>query len=163
EMLIEKVEEQIRNFVEGFPFLNIEAPATPGHGIQVLSEEELNEAVNVYQRLSPEKTIVKFVPASGAASRMFKELYAFLESETNDLEESPFVREFIKGLPSFAFYDNLDESLNKAGSSIKEALESNDYQLIVRHLLHPEGLGYGELPKALLKFHRYEGESRTPA
>src|SRR5690606_14407316 len=75
----------------------------------------------------------------------------------------PFVREFIKGLPSFAFYDNLDESLNKAGSSIKEALESNDYQLIVRHLLHPEGLGYGELPKALLKFHRYEGESRTPA
>src|SRR5690606_15919810 len=123
-MPLEKVEEQIRNFVEGFPFLNIEAPATPGHGIKVLSEEELDRAVDTYQQLAPEKTIVKFVPASGAASRMFKDLYAFLESEKNDLEGNPSVEEFIKELSSFAFYDNLEESLKKMGGSLQDALEN---------------------------------------
>src|SRR5690554_316184 len=162
-MPLDKVEEQIRNFVEGFPFLNIEAPATPGQGIKVLSERDLEEAVNTYEQLSPEKTIVKFVPASGAASRMFKDLYAFLESGNNDLDGHPFVSNFIEKLSSFAFYDNLDESLKDAGSDIKDALEKKDYQLIISHLLNPEGLGYGDLPKGLLKFHRYNGESRTPA
>lgn len=162
-MPLDKVEEQIRNFVEGFPFLNIEAPATPGQGIKVLSEKDLEEAVNIYERLSPEKTIVKFVPASGAASRMFKDLYAFLESGKNNVEGHPFVSNFIEKLSSFAFYDNLDESLKETGSNLKDALKNKDYQLIISHLLNPEGLGYGELPKGLLKFHRYNGESRTPA
>lgn len=162
-MPLDKVEEQIRNFVKGFPYLNIEAPATPGQGIKVLSKNDLEEAVNNYERLSPGKTIVKFVPASGAASRMFKDLYAFLESGENNLEGHPFVRDFIEKLSSFAFYDNLDESLKETGSSLKDALENKDFQLIISHLLNPEGLGYGELPKGLLKFHRYNGESRTPA
>src|SRR5690554_1505391 len=89
-MSLAKVEEQIQNFENNFPFLNIQAPARIGDGIKVLSDQELRDYVHTYEKGAAVKEIVKFVPASGAASRMFKDLYAFQESADEDLSHSPF-------------------------------------------------------------------------
>jgi hypothetical protein len=156
------IEEQIRNFEQGFPYLNIYAAATPGDGIMVLDEKELERFLDTYQKYSKEKVIFKFVPASGAAIRMFKDLYDFLDNDTASLDADPFTKQFIDNLSSFAFYEDLDNSLKASGSSIEKALAAKDYKLIIRHLLEDEGLGYGSLPKGLLKFHRYDEGSRTP-
>src|SRR5690606_38403563 len=110
-MSLEKVEEQIRNFKNEFPKLQIQASAAVGSGIKALSEEELEQFISIYERTSPSKEIVKFVPASGAASRMFKDLYAFLEAEGDDIDQDGFMRKFFDRLPKFAFYQDLDRSL----------------------------------------------------
>jgi hypothetical protein len=161
-MSLEKVEEQIENFENGFPFLNIQRAAIIGDGIKELNEEKLANYLSIYDEVSPQKRIVKFVPASGAASRMFKDLYAFLESEENDLEGNAFTRQFIEQLSSFPFYRDLDERLKRSGTDLQSALDNKDFQLILTHFLDAEHMGYGELPKGLLKFHRYDQESRTP-
>ncbi|WP_114750400.1 DUF4301 family protein [Pleomorphovibrio marinus] len=156
------VEEQIKNFKDGFPSLKIHAPAAIGDGILALDDEALKKYLQAFARHSKEIEIVKFVPASGAASRMFKNLYAFLEKNSNDLSEDKFTKHFIDKLSSFAFFDDLDKALEKKGSSIAQALKEKDHLLIVRQLLEDEGLGYGNLPKGLLKFHNYENGPRTP-
>lgn len=161
-MSLEKVEEQIQNFKNGFPFLNIQSAAIIGDGIKELSEEKLTDYLSIYEEVAPQKRIVKFVPASGAASRMFKDLYAFLESEEKDLEGSSFTRQFIEQIASFPFYNDLDESLRQSGSGLDTALQNKEYHRILRHFLDAGYMGYGELPKGLLKFHSYEQGSRTP-
>jgi len=161
-MSLDIVEEQIKNFENNFPYLDIEAAATVGNGIKALAEEELAHYIGTYEQLSPEKQIVKFVPASGAASRMFKDLYSFLESEGKDLSDDPFTRQFFENLSSFSFYDDLDQSLKDSGNDLQKALEEKEYTLILKHFLEAEHMGYGELPKGLLKFHRYDKENRTP-
>lgn len=161
-MPLEKVEEQIKNFKNNFPYLNIQTPATLGDGIRHLSDEELKHFIAVYEEQSPEKTIVKFIPASGAASRMFKDLFTFLESGKNELGENQFVQHFFDNLSAFPFYQDLDENLKESGKSLQKALEEKNYQLILKHFLENGHMEYGELPKGLLKFHRYDHKSRTP-
>ena len=157
----EKAKEQIENFKNGFPFLPIREAASIGNGIKELSDEEINKYQQSYSEKASQKRIIKFIPASGAASRMFKDLFTFLEGD-GDIAKSPFVQKFIDNIGRFAFYKDLDQSLKQAGSGIKEAIAQNDYQLIISHLLEDKGLGYGNLPKGLLKFHHYEDHDRTP-
>lgn len=161
-MSLQKVEDQVRNFENNFPYLDIKTPATLGNGIKELTEEELGRYISIYDNVSPQKSIVKFVPASGAASRMFKDLYSYLESDKNDLADNPFVQKFIDNMDSFPFYHDLDDSLKQAGSGLKSALQEKNYKLILKHFLGVEYMGYGELPKGLLKFHSYDDEKRTP-
>jgi hypothetical protein len=158
----ETVAQQIENFRNGFPFLKITAPATPGDGIRVLSEEELAHYTETYPRKAAQLDVVKFVPASGAASRMFKDLFAFLDGD-GDLSKSAFTQKFISNTRRFAFYSDLDAALKAQGSSIEACLEAGDFKKIVATLLGEEGLGYGSLPKGLLRFHNYGSENRTPA
>ncbi|MCC5936589.1 MAG: DUF4301 family protein [Lunatimonas sp.] len=161
-MNLQLVEEQIQNFKNGFPPLEIQAAASIGDGIQLLDEASLKTCLETYESKSPQKKIVKFVPASGAASRMFKDLFSYLEKGGSDLSNDAFTATFIQKLADFAFYEDLDSSLQTTGDSIAAALEQKNYPLIVAHLLNPEGLDYGSLPKGLLKFHRYPEGSRTP-
>ena len=161
-MSVEKAEEQIRNFENNFPYLNIQTPALLGDGIMQLSGQKLQDYIETYEKGAAVKVIEKFVPASGAASRMFKELYAFLEADDESLQSNSFTEHFLSNISSFAFYEDLDQSLKKAGSSIDDALAQKKYTMIVRYLLDEEGLGYGSLPKGLLKFHTYPDETRTP-
>jgi hypothetical protein len=161
-MSVEKAKEQLKNFAEGFPFLPIVRAATIGDGIKVLKDDEIKNYQKTYPSMVKDKEVVKFVPASGAATRMFKDLYAFLDGD-GDVSKSKFVEKFIAELKKFAFYEDLDDSLRKVGSSIEDALAKKDYKLIVSHLLQDFGLGYGNLPKGLLKFHRYSDHQRTPA
>ncbi|WP_111669482.1 DUF4301 family protein [Algoriphagus litoralis] len=158
----ETVAQQIDNFKNGFPFLKITGPATPQDGIRVLSETELAHFTQTYPEKAAKIDVVKFVPASGAASRMFKDLFSFLEGD-GDLSKSSFVQKFIANISKFAFYADLDESLQQKGSSIQACLDSGDAKKIISELLSEDGLAYGSLPKGLLRFHSYPTENRTPA
>jgi len=157
----EKAKEQIDNFISGFPYLPIQEAAGIGNGIMDFSDEELNKYKQLYKEKAPNQKIIKFIPASGAASRMFKDLFSFLEGD-GDISKSSFVQKFIDNIDKFAFYGDLDRSLKQSGSGIKEAIDQKEYQLIISHLLEDKGLGYGNLPKGLLKFHHYEDHDRTP-
>ncbi|PSL07434.1 DUF4301 family protein [Cecembia rubra] len=160
-MSLKNVIEQLKNFEEGFPFLPIVEAATIGNGIKVFSDSEIRYYQDTYPTKINSKKIVKFVPASGAASRMFKDLFSFLESD-GDISKSPFIQKFIQNLERFAFSMDLDLCLKKSGSSLAKALSDNQYQLIISYLLEEKGLGYGQLPKGLLKFHHYTDHDRTP-
>jgi hypothetical protein len=158
----ETVAEQIDNFKNGFPFLTITAPAIPGDGIKVLHDKDLRHHLLTYPEKAAQIEVVKFVPASGAASRMFKDLFSFVEGN-GDISKSAFVQKFMNNIEKFAFYDDLDAVLILRGTSIAQSIDSKDYKGILEALLFDDGLGYGNLPKGLLRFHSYPDERRTPA
>ncbi len=169
---IRKAEEQIQFFVKGFPFMKLDRPATIGDGIKQLSDKDLKKAIHFYDNSQEDIRIIKFVPASGAASRMFKSLFSFMNSYSgteedynrlkNDAEYGP-IFQFFKEIQNFAFYEDLKGALEKDGFHLEERILKRDYNLILEYLLTEKGLNYGNLPKGLLKFHHYGGKSRTAA
>ena len=146
------LDEQLRYFREGFPFLPVERAATPGDGILRFSENEAIQRAKAFNLRKKNLTLLKFVPASGAASRMFKNLFEFIQEN----KQSPAAREVLNHLDKFAFAKELKKKLRETGISLQ------DHQGIIRTLLGSEGLGYGSLPKALLTIHAYAEETRTP-
>lgn len=160
----EKIETQIAQFKEGFPFLRLFSAAGVGKGIKriSLSEEEDECFARWDEYLKAGHDVVKFVPSSGAASRMFKDLFAFLDADYDE-PCTDFEKTFFKEIFRFAFYDELNETLERReGKTVPALLEEKQYKLIVRTLLLENGMNYGGLPKGLLLFHRYEGFARTP-
>ena len=118
---IAQVEQQVENFINGFPYLSAGRAASVGDGILKFNEEEVKRYQQLYIDKSKSKKIIKFVPASGAASRMFKELFAFLEDK--DFENNKAVQQFINGLSNFAFYGELTANLKSKGFDIDAALK----------------------------------------
>ena len=149
-----QVEAQVERFKKGFPWMRIVAPATPGKGITVLSAEDAKESVDYYRRASVEGKC-KFVPASGAASRMFKDMFsglAKLEAGEDLPADAPGAK-LAARIKDFAFYD---ETL------FGEPEDSREYrEKALSRLLGKDGLAYGSKPKGVLKFHRYPSEVRT--
>lgn len=160
----EQVAEQLKTFKTGFPFLKIEAAATIGKGVLAPSQQEIEDYLKVWDNYCAEgNAILKFVPASGAASRMFKDLFAFLSAEY-DVPTTDFEKNFFANIEKFAFYGDLDATCRKnKGLSVKELVESGQYKDVVFNLLDFTGMNYGSLPKGLLKFHTYECCPRTSA
>lgn len=160
----EQVAEQLKTFKTGFPFLKIEAAATIGKGVLAPTQQEIDEYLKVWDNYCAEgNAILKFVPASGAASRMFKDLFAFLSAEY-DVPTTDFEKNFFANIEKFAFYGDLDETCRKnKGLSVKELVEGAQYKDVVFNLLDFTGMNYGSLPKGLLKFHTYDCCSRTSA
>ena len=159
---VDIVQLQLESFKQGFPFLSLVGPATPARGIQVWEETQVQHYQSYFQRKAAELDIVKFVPASGAASRMFKDLFSFLETD-GDLVKNGFTQKFIESLQKFAFYQDLEVVLQQEGESIASLLEKKEYKKLVAALLTETGLNYGNLPKGLLKFHAYSDANRCPA
>lgn len=156
------VQKQIERFKTGFPFLEIVNLATKGKGIVVLTSEEADRCSVIWDRYSSDHSIVKFVPASGAASRMFKDLFEFLESKSTS-PDNDFLRTFFNNLDKFAFFKDLDEvCLSQKEKGIRSLVGEGLYKDVVEALLSKAGLNYGNLPKGLLKFHSYKDGSRTP-
>ncbi len=165
------VHTQIDNFKKGFPFLQLESAAVPSDGIIILDENEVTRLVGEYDRQAINKQIVKFVPASGAASRMFKLLFSFMEichdtdrvqKELEKSDDLQSIGAFFDRIRDFAFYNDLNQTLMTEGRTIEDCLTSADYATLLKALLEPQGLDYGNSPKGLLKFHTYEYETRTP-
>lgn len=156
----EQVEAQVQRFKEGFPFLHIMKAATVGEGMIRLQEDEVAAQVQSYSELMADRKVVKFVPASGAASRMFKELFACLNAPNDPL--TPAIQQFFNQLPQFAFYPLLAKAMKAQNISIEGSLASHDYSSILECLLTKRGLNYGGLPKGLLAFHQYDLAPRTP-
>jgi hypothetical protein len=166
---IEQIEKQINTFVKGFPYIRLVAPATLTRGMIKLSNEQTSELVRHFDSNINNYNALKFVPASGAASRMFKHLFEFVqnfdgsEKAINEIEnQNDFnsVGYFLKNLNSFAFYEDLANEIEASGFKIEELLSSKDYKKIIEFLILDNGLGYGNLPKALLRFHSYNNEHR---
>ncbi|MGB0523105.1 MAG: DUF4301 family protein [Flammeovirgaceae bacterium] len=165
-----EIGKQITNFRNGFPYLDIQRAATIGDGILRLETSDLANYIKHYEQSLSTKTAIKFVPASGAASRMFKALFGFMNSYKNTEEEytaftadTSFnsVYNFFKRLDDFAFFDDLKNTFSE-GMQLEELQLKKGYVQILQHLLTDAGLDYGQLPKGLLKFHRYEDGNRTP-
>lgn len=158
------IDQQVENFKRGFPFINLIEPATIKSGIKVFTENEVEKLQKYYDRNSVDYEVLKFVPASGAASRMFKSLFEFIEKLDNGEDAEQLidsdksfnsVHNFFKNLSNFAFYQDLEAVMEDNYISLESKLKEKDYRTIIEFLLYDQGLGYAAKPKALLKFHKY--------
>lgn len=156
---IDEINQQIKHFQLGFPPADITMPATPGKGIMLLNEGSQNHYRNVFLDNGPDNRIIRFVPASGAASRMFKTLFNAREKLEGKKPEEQWewiqkkkeLARFFRKLERYPFYEDL---------SIEEGDEPFR---ILDQLLGKEGLEYGSKPKGLLKFHKYSEKDRRTA
>ncbi len=159
----EQLENQLHQFETGFPFLRLEAAAAVGNGIVAPTAEERRDYVAAWEAYKADgHRIVKFVPASGAASRMFKNMFAFVDAPY-DVPTTDFEKKYFDEITHFAFYDALDEVCRRnEGAGIKELLAAGKYKAVAANMLKAEGLNYGQLPKGMLLFHKYAEGPRTP-
>lgn len=166
----EKIDEQIVNFKTGFPFISLSAPATPGNGLKQFNEEEVQELVVYFDKHTKEYEILKFVPASGAASRMFKHLFEFMQTYVpttdkidNYLSDKSFnsVYYFFTNIHKFAFYEELKKLLLDNDIDLDALIKENNFKPVLNYFITEAGMNYANLPKGLLLFHDYPDEPRT--
>ncbi len=147
-LTLDNVNQQLDDFARGFPYANITAAATIGNGIIEMNDATRAEYIDTYEKYRTSHQIVKFVPASGAATRMFRDLFEFMTTgNRNKITDT-----VLEHLTEFAFYDDLKQYLPQ------NATDSE----IISCLLTQCGLNYGKLPKGLLAFHKYGPFARTP-
>jgi hypothetical protein len=159
----EQIESQLENFKKGFPFLEIVSAARVGNGILKVDDNEEKSYLNKWDEfLQSHKTVTKFVPASGAASRMFKDLFSFYYSNEN-IPTTDFVKTFFGRIHEFAFFPPLDNLCTELyGKSIDQLCDEDRYKDVLKVLLSDEGKNYANKPKGLLLFHSYPEGNRTP-
>ncbi|MDE6143939.1 MAG: DUF4301 family protein, partial [Muribaculaceae bacterium] len=158
----EKLREELQMLAQGFPYLKIERAATPGNGISVLTPEMELQAASLWDEyLAKGGKVLKMVPASGAASRMFKDLFSFANGK-KEKPDNDFMKRFFDEIENFAFFPMLNfVCLSLYGLSIDSLIKEKRYKDVVKALIEKEGMNYGQLPKALLRFHKVPGTSRT--
>jgi putative intracellular protease/amidase len=159
----EQIDAQLKEFETGFPFLRLEAAAAIGNGIISPEENERCEYIAAWNEYKAKgKKIVKFVPASGAASRMFKDMFAFLSADY-DKPTTAFEKTYFDHIHQFAFFATLDDKCREnEGKGVDQLMAEGNYKAVVANMLNSSGLNYGQLPKGLLLFHNYEEGARTP-
>jgi hypothetical protein len=162
---LEQAESQIETFRNGFSYCHLQRPCTKGDGITVLKKSDLGRLGKLYSKAALSGKAMKFVPASGAASRMFQVLLTAMDqpdttSGLTDAEQRD-LKQFINQLQSYAFYDDLNTIIRKAGLDIEVLISKGQYGEILEYLLTDKGLNYGHLCKGLIKFHRYPDHCRT--
>lgn len=166
------VDSQLAQFINGFPELPIVKAATINNGIKVLKEKSLDKKVKIFESKGRKLKKVKFVPASGAATRMFKDLYEVLN--TYDESEEAYLKikanrsfgsfyYFCQNLNKFAFFLDLCSKADEKGKSMIDISRKKDIKNLLSLFLTENGLNYGNLPKGLLRFHKTETGIRTPA
>jgi len=169
-----KILEQIVTFEKGIPYLRLDRPCTIGDGIQIIDEEEdYEDLIANFEEAVENDRVCKFVPASGAASRMFKNLQAvqskFSNIKREKLENGAAIKnedclaalEFIDNIKRFAFYPELKKTLANDGYDFDKLLEEKDYTEIIRYTLDSAGLNYVNQPKGSIKFHLYPDGAKT--
>jgi hypothetical protein len=169
---VQEVQSQIEKFKRGASYLKLDRPCTIGDGIRSIAEEEAGDLVSIFQNLGPGRELTKFVPASGAASRMFKTLLrchtaqqihrnAIASLAREGDQDSQYLLTFMEHLRDFAFYDDLVQAMAKDGMDTEALLDRGQFKEILDYLLTSRGLNYAQRPKGLLKFHRYGQRTRT--
>lgn len=153
---IDELNRQIRHFRSGFPPADIQMPATPGRGIICLTGGDERHYLEVFSNNAPDFRLLRFIPASGAATRMFKDLYSALdalkdrpvEEQRRWLDSHEEIGDFLRRLEAYPFYEDLELPDDPLPAEVLESV------------LNERGLDYGNLPKGLLKFHKYTPEDR---
>ena len=158
---VEKVEGQLASFAKGFPFLNLKSAASLEYGIVAIDDDAATYYQDLWTKyLAANKQILKFVPASGAASRMFKNVFEFVSAEYNE-PTTDFEKKFFNQIHDFAFFDQLNEvCVKNNGKDIDSLIAEGNYKAVASNMLSSEGLNYGNLPKGLLTFHRSSDSTR---
>ncbi len=172
-LTVSEVLRQIEFFKKPPAHMKLHRPCTPGDGIRVLSDAEVRSFSQLFDRQKEDYDCLKFVPASGAATRMFKVPLKFFHAEqpwsldsveksarSGDPEAGALV-EFFRSLSQFPFMPHLEAAAGMAETSMKSLLETGALREILAFLLTDKGLSYGSLPKGLIPFHQYDGEART--
>lgn len=172
-LTLEEVERQLELFEMPSPYLRLYRPCIAGDGITVIDEERRQAFTEIFEREAPKRVCLKFVPASGAASRMFKSLLHYLTQGKAILREAIVSQSqagqkdakelltFMDGIRNFAFFNELKPTMQKRGYHIDNLLDKGEFTDILGFLLSEKGLNYSHLPKGLLKFHKYPEGSRT--
>lgn len=165
-----RLEKQIATIKAGKKFITAERPATIEDGIYKPEQEDIDQFVEIFESERKKLKLAKFVPASGAATRMFKRLtylrdnYKGSEDEFLQVSaEKDFysLRNTFENIEKFAFYPEVFKRFFRRGQSLDKLLKKNEYDKIASMILNKRGLNYGELPKALILFHKYPGHART--
>ena len=167
----DEVERQLRLFADPPAPAALARPCSPGDGILTLSGGEVEQAVAAWKRAARKGRLTKFVPASGAASRMFKALQAgrsrfeakaeFRAAAANGDTDAGAVVAFFDGIRRFAFYPTLAARLRAEGVDLEERLAAGRWGEILSFVLDGQGLGLAERAKGLIEFHGAEEGART--
>ena len=162
-LTIEKVETQIELFKTGVPFANLTDAATIDHGILKLSEEKEKEYISYFEDNLKDLALTKFVPASGAATRMFKFLFQFLEdcSTGNSINLNKNMLKFYENLVRFPFYDEVIRHMPNYFPDFENGSKEQQLYYFVRTMLDGDKLNMSTLPKGLLPFHKYNERITT--
>jgi hypothetical protein len=172
---LETALSQIETFKRGLPFITLRRPCTVGDGITALSPADLARYSTSHERAAGLGRVTKFVPASGAASRMFQLLLSVVERASTLSEEQivaaalsgdrecQAAQQLLSNLKHFAFFDDLRGTMARDDLDMDALISRQHCKAILQYLLTPVGLDYASLPKALIKFHRYADHTRTAA
>lgn len=160
----EQLNAMLSRFAKGFPYLTIIDAARSGNGITVLAPEQEEAARQRWHKyLADGGDVCKFVPASGAASRMFKALFEFVDGDSDIAAQGSAVDKLLADFDKLPFAADLDATCRKLyDTGARELIADGQQKKVIAALIKPEGMNYGGLPKGLLKFHSYPGGSRTP-
>lgn len=152
----QEIFRQIECLQEESHFVETVQPASDRDGIYPMTEEEIERYTTNYDMLVSGRRIVKFVPASGAATRMFKKWFQLLEKgSAEELEKEA------EQLTAYPFYSLLEKEMGQKGLCLQQLLQAGDYKTVFGFILNKEGLNYGQMPKGLLPFHVYSNEVRS--
>ncbi len=159
--------QQIEHFKMGFPAMDLDRPATADDGIRRLEERSLSTYTETYNSRAGSFRVLKFIPSSGAATRMFKDVFAWRDlliagvEPENIMESKPEAKKFFEQLQHFAFWEDLQLIMDKDDLDADHLLKTGNLLPILDYLLFDPGLDYAALPKALIAFHHYGNDNRT--
>lgn len=166
----EKVEQQIEIFKRGNVVVNIEEAATVKNGILAISSEEREDLTGYFESRKDQVDILKFVPASGAATRMFKAFYQLLDDfdpgeetleDYIDRKNDRSLEMFFSRIKDLPFYEEVIQRASKTTEGFNELPEDRRHYLFVKYMLEEDGLNLGDQPKGLVPFHKYEDHLAT--
>lgn len=169
----QQIAEQLALFEKGTPYVTLVRPCTVGDGILRFDRHMHDTAISRFEEKIRHRRLTKFVPASGAATRMFKSLIRAYAADAQgdssgpmardgaDIKENPEMTTFINHIERFAFYPDLRQSMATQGKDLADAVRRKQYQPVLEHLLTETGMNYAALPKGLILFHAYGREART--
>lgn len=165
-----QVDKQLDNFKKGFGYVCLSEPATVENGIKRIAPEEEASLLATYGEACKDNDIIKMVPASGSASRMFKDLFTFMEEYAGTKEaflefvqdkKTGSMYDFFNKLDELPFYTRLSSAMWADGKDIQKTLQKREYSEILKYILTKKGLNYGNTPKGLVDFHIYRDFVRT--
>ena len=170
EIKVSEIDRQLTNFQKGFGFINLIEPATIGNGISRIEPEQEERLTGNYEQACRKSDVLKMVPASGSATRMFKDLYHFMDTyhgtvgeflEFVQVKEPGSMHDFFLKLDELPFYMHLSAAMWHNGKDIGKMVEKREFNEILKYILEKKGLNYGNTPKGLVDFHIYRDFVRT--
>jgi hypothetical protein len=147
----------IYRFTHQTATIELDRPCIPQDGIVQLAPSSALELSEKFNKESKSKTMIKFVPASGAATRMFSHLFQF-----DPLKVTPLIEELVLNFDLFPFYHQLKEKLSEHSLNLEKLIAESEWNTIINFILYSPGLDFARYPKGLVPFHRYNnGNVRT--